>query len=155
MSAIGSQTDVGHCATALIEVAAERAFDFLADPIALGTWSLGCMQVQPAKQEGLYTGFSLYDGAQVWFNLQAHRELMLIDYRVGEPTDLKPRIMVRVVPASCCDLSAAQCYVSLIAWRPAQMTQDRWNRLCSAHEAEIWLIKAKLEGAAFASDRAI
>jgi hypothetical protein len=155
MSGIGSQTDVGHCATVLIDVPAQRAFGFLADPIALGTWSLGCMRVEPTAQTGVYTGFSLYDDGQVWFDIHANRELLLIDYRVGEPAKLKPRIMARVVPAECCDLRDAQCYVSLIAWRPAQMTQDRWNRLCTAHEAEIWLIKARLEGAAFASDRAI
>jgi hypothetical protein len=147
--------DIGHCVTALIEVPAARAFDFLADPIALGTWSLGCMRVNAPTPGGPYSGYSLYDDSQVWFNIKAHRELLLIDYHVGEPGNLKPRISVRIVPAAACNLSDQQCYVSLMAWRPSQMAQGRWNQLCTAHEAEIWLIKARLEGQAFPNERSI
>jgi hypothetical protein len=32
-----------------------------------------------------------------------------------------------------------------IAWRPAGMEDERWERLCAAHEAEIFLIKAQIE----------
>jgi hypothetical protein len=62
---------------------------------------------------------------------------------------------VRIVPAAACDLNDEQCYVSLTAWRPSQMAQGRWNQLCTAHEAEIWLIKARLEGQAFPNERSI
>jgi hypothetical protein len=155
MHGIDGQTDLGHCATALVNVAAQRAFDFLADPLALGTWSLGCMRTQAPNPAGPYTGFSLYDDSQVWFDIEAHRELLLIDYRIGEVGNLKPRISARIVAAETCDLRETQCYISLIAWRPAQMTHERWNRLCAAHEAEIWVIKARLEGAASTPDPSI
>ena len=39
-----------------------------------------------------------------------------------------------------------KCYVSLSAWRPARMVDERWAQLCAAHEAEIWIIKARIEG---------
>ena len=32
--------DFAHCATALVGVGADKAFEFLADPLSLGTWSL-------------------------------------------------------------------------------------------------------------------
>jgi hypothetical protein len=142
---VGEPSGFSHCVTALVKVTAARAFSFLADPLSLGTWSLGCMRTQATQPGGPYSGISLYDDSRVWFDIQAHRELLLIDYLVGTIGDFKPRISVRIVAAETCDLGDAQCYVSLIAWRPAQMTQDHWRRLCAAHDAEIWLIKARLE----------
>ena len=148
MRGIEGHTELGYCVTALLDVPADRAFDFLADPVSLGTWSLGCMRVETPNPQGPYTGFSLYDDSQVWFDIAAYRELLLIDYRVGEIGDLKQRISVRIVRGETCELSNTQCYVSLIAWRPATMTHDRWTQLCTAHEAEIWLIKARIEAKA-------
>ena len=142
---MGQHTDLAHCATALINVPAEDAYTFLADPLSLGTWSLGCMRTQASKPGGPYMGFSLYDDSQVWFDIDARRELLMIDYRVGIVGDLKARISARVVAAETCDLDRTQCYVSLIAWRSSRMTTDRWSQLCTAHDAEIWLIKARLE----------
>ncbi|MDB6089457.1 MAG: hypothetical protein JWN85_2241 [Gammaproteobacteria bacterium] len=150
---MSQHTGYAHCATALVNVTAAVAFDFLADPLSLGTWSLGCMRTQASRPGGPFVGFSLYNDAQVWFNIEAHRELLLVDYLVGTVGNFKPRISARVVAAETCDLEAAQCYVSLMAWRPAQMTQDQWAKLCSAHEAEIWLIKSRLEGSDSVSNR--
>ena len=138
-------TGFGHCTTELVNVAAQRAFDFLTDPLLVGTWSLGCMRTQAPAIAGPYTGFSLFDDSQVWLDIKAHREMLLIDYLVGAADQLRPRISIRLVAAETCDLDATQCYVSLMAWRPSGMQQDRWSQLCAAHEAEIWLIKARLE----------
>ena len=35
--------------------------------------------------------------------------------------------------------------IMLMAWRPAAMDPERWQRLCASHEAELWLIKAQIE----------
>lgn len=145
---MGYSGSPAHCATALVEVDASEAFDFLADPLMLGTWSLGCMRTGPTQSPALFTGYSQYDNSQVWFEVAAHRELLLIDYRVGTPDSLAPRISARVIPAAACDLESDQCYVTLLAWRSAQMSLARWQQLCTAHEAEIWLIKARLESGA-------
>lgn len=132
-----------HCATALIDVTASAAFDFMADPLTLGSWSLGCMNV--TAEQGLYRGTSMFDGSTAWVRIVPHREQLLIDYHVGSPGSLKPRISARIVPGEFCDLPSSQCYVSLLAWRLGGMTDARWKQLCDTHEAEMWLIKAKLE----------
>lgn len=136
------------CATARVNVSAAVAFDFMADPIALGTWALGCMNVDRPADGAPFRGTSMFDGSHLYFEIVPHRALLLLDYRVGTPGDLKPRICARIVPGEVCGLSAEQCYVSLIAWRSSDMSEERWQRLCDSHRAEIWLIKSKLESAA-------
>ena len=140
-----SSSSVSTIVTALVAADAQVAFRFLADPLALGGWSLGCMGTQPDGRDGLYRGRSLFDGAVGWFEIEPHPGLLVIDYLVGTQELRKKRISARVIPASECDLPEGECYVSLIAWRPASMTEPRWQRLCAAHEAEIWLIKAQIE----------
>jgi hypothetical protein len=137
--------DFAHCVTALVNVTAPKAFAFLADPLSLGTWSLGCMRTRAVAPGGPYVGISLYDDSEVTFDVQPHPEQLLIDYGVGGG---KPRNSVRVVAADTCNLADTQCYVSLTAWRPAGMADERWAQLCAAHDAEIWIIKARVEGAA-------
>src|SRR5580704_7638613 len=97
--------DFAHCVTALVNVPAARAFAFLADPLSLGTWSLGCMRTQAAKapmaggvsaRGGPFIGTSLYDDSPASFDVRAHPELLLIDYLVGDAGNLKPRNSVRV-----------------------------------------------------------
>jgi hypothetical protein len=148
--------DFAYCVTALVNAPAAKAFEFLADPLSLGTWSLGCMRprVAPtgaaagatALAEGPYTGTSLYDDSPTSFDVRSHPELLTIDYFVGDAGNLKPRNSVRIIAGDTCDLSDAQCYVSLMAWRLARMADDRWTQLCAAHDAEIWIIKARIEG---------
>jgi hypothetical protein len=141
-------TDLAHAATARIEVEALVAFQFLADPLRLGRWSLGCFDTRPTESAGLYTGISLYDGSRVWFRVDADQARYTIDYHVGDAAAQVPRISARVVPGTVCGLGSGCCYVTLTAWRTASMDDDRWARLLSAHEAEIWLIKAQIEAAA-------
>ena len=95
---------------------------------------------------GPYIGTSLYDDSPASFDVRPHRELLTIDYFVGDAGNLKPRNSVRIIAGDTCDLSDARCYVSLMAWRPARMADDRWAQLCTAHDAEIWIIKGRLEG---------
>jgi hypothetical protein len=138
--------DFAHCVTALVEVRAAKAFAFLADPLSLGTWSLGCMRTRALAPGGPYIGTSVYDDSEGTFDVQPHPELLLVDYLVGGVGGGKPRNSVRVVAADTCDLAVTQCYVTLTAWRPGGMTDERWAQLCAAHNAEIWIIKARLEG---------
>jgi len=139
---------LSHIATALVAAPAEAVFDFLADPLTLGRWSLGCMRTEPTDLDGVFTGWSLFDGGQGWFEIAADRARLWIDYAVGTRERRLPRISARIVPGPVCGLDADRCYASLIAWRPDGMAPDRWIRLCSAHETEIWLIKEQIESAA-------
>ena len=141
-------SDLAHATTLRIDVEAQVAFDFLADPLRLGRWSLGCFDTRAAGSTGLYTGVSLYDGSQAWFRIEADQARYIIDYHVGDAASQAPRISARVIPGSVCGLLKTNCYVTLTAWRTAHMDEDRWARLCSAHEAEIWLIKMQIETAA-------
>ncbi len=136
---------LAHSVTALIEAPADEVFDFLSDPVALGRWSLGCMRTQETDLAGVWTGWSLFDGGQGYFEIVAHRELMLIDYRVGTLEHRQPRISARVVPGAVCGLPAGHSYATLTAWRPPAMPAGRWARLCTAHETEAWLIKEQIE----------
>ncbi len=138
---------LSHAATLRVEVTSDVAFDFLRDPLRLGRWSLGCFDTVPTDVPGLFTGASLYDGARGWFRIDADRERGMIDYHVGDATRQFPRVSARVVAGPVCGLPPASCYVTLMAWRSADMSDERWARLCSAHEAEIWLIKSQIEGA--------
>lgn len=135
----------GHCVTELVNVDAQQAFDFLSNPLNVGTWSLGCMHTEAVAETGHYIGTSLFDGQRLRLQVKASRELLLIDYLVGVVEPLRPRIAIRIVAAETCDLQPDQCYVSIMAWRSAQMSETRWSQLCASHEAEIWLIKARLE----------
>jgi hypothetical protein len=141
-------TDLAHATTLRIEVEAEVAFQFLADPLQLGRWSLGCFETKSTGSAGLYSGVSLYDGTRASFSIDADRTRYIIDYHLGDISAQVPRISARVIPGTVCGLGPSCCYVTLTAWRTVGMDDDRWARLRSAHEAEIWLIKAQIETAA-------
>ena len=136
---------LSHIATARLDVPAHSAFDFLADPVKLGRWSLGCMQTEPTGQPGVYRGRSLYDGNPAWFEIEADPSDLSIAYHIGTPERRLPRIRAQVVRPEICGLPRGSCYASLIAWRCAGMDDERWARLCFAHETEITLIKAQCE----------
>lgn len=141
----GISSELVHTCAALVNAPARAAFDFLADPQSLGRWSLGALDVKPTQQAGIYTGFSMFDGSQAWLAIDAKLELLLVDYRVGTPDNLVPRIFARVVPGNVVGLEQDQCYVALTAWRTASMTAERWHRLRASHEAEILLIDSQIE----------
>ena len=139
---------LAHSVTALIEAPAELTFRCLADPIQVGKWALSSMQAEPADAEGIYRGRSLFDGAQNHFAVTAHPQLLLVEYSVGPRGALKPRIRAQVMRAEDVALPETNCYLTLTAWRPADMSAARWSRLCAAHNVEIWLIKEQVEAAA-------
>jgi hypothetical protein len=139
-----SSSSLSHCVSAGVDVPASFAFAFLADPIRLGHWALGCMRTQPTDEPGIYTGTSLFDGSQGWLSIDAHPDLGLVDYKVGPKGALIHRISARVIAGPNAGLSEGQCLVMLMAWRPAGMEDSRWHRLCASHEAEILLIREQI-----------
>lgn len=138
---------LAHAVTQKVDAPALRAFDFLRDPLMLGRWSLGCFGTFPAGSNGLHAGTSLFDGSQGWFRIEADPERLSIDYLVGLPDALRRRISARVVPGLELGYDASVCLVTLTAWRSVSMAEERWLRLCAAHEAEIYLIKSQIETA--------
>lgn len=148
MAADGVPTpDLCHCVATRLAVPAGFAFAFLADPLRLGRWSLGCMETEATATPGVYTGVSLFDGSRGCFAVDADPERGLIDYRVGPADRLVRRISARVVAGADAGLTDAACLAILTAWRVQGMEDSRWQRLSAAHEAEIWLIKEQVETA--------
>lgn len=139
---------LAHSVTALIEAPAEQTFAFLADPVQVGRWALASMQAEPAETPGIYRGRSIFDGALNYFAVTSHPQLLLVEYSVGPREALRPRIRAQVIRAESVALAATNCYLTLTAWRPADMPLPRWSRLCAAHDIEIWLIKEQVEAAA-------
>jgi hypothetical protein len=136
---------LGHLATAHVLAPADAAFAYLSDPLQLGRWSLGCFATAWDGENGLYTGLSLFDGSKGWFSIDADPARMLVDYSVGRPERLAFRISARVAPGQTVGYESDTCLIMLSAWRPADMPDERWLRLCASHEAEIWLLKAQIE----------
>lgn len=134
-----------HMATRQVLASAARAFAFLSDPVLLGRWSLGCFDTEASGLDGIHTGISLFDGGRGWFRVVPDDERLEVAYLVGAPDDLVHRISARIVPGERIGYPATTCLVSLMAWRPAEMDDTRWERLCVAHETEILLIKAQIE----------
>jgi hypothetical protein len=139
---------LSHSVTALVEASAELTFALLADPVQVGQWALSSMQAEPADVPGVYRGRSLFDGTRNHFAVTPHPQLLLVEYSVGPRESLAPRIRAQVIRAENVGLEATHCYLTLTAWRPADMPTARWSRLCAAHNVEIWLIKEQVETAA-------
>ena len=134
-----------HTVTAEIAVPAESAFRYLADPVKLGLWALGCFDTQSTGTDGLFKGTSLFDGSEAWFRIETDPKRFLIDYHVGDATHQLPRISTRIVPGPNYGQDAEHCMVSMMAWRTSEMLDHRWQRLCATHDAEILMIQAQLE----------
>jgi hypothetical protein len=133
-----------HGVSVEVAVAAQDAFGYLADPQMVGRWALGCFNAQPTKKPGLYRGISLFDDTKAWFWIDSDPRRLIIDYHVGDADHQLPRISIRIVPGPHYGGDAGRCIITMNAWRPVDMTEDRWQRLCATHETEILMIQAQL-----------
>jgi len=135
---------LSHCVTAECAVPARRAYELLADGIAVGRWALGSFDARRVGPN-LFRGRSLFDGAEVLYRPVGDAARLIVDYHVGtSPRALVPRVMARVVPGESTGRSRRSCLVSLLAWRDASMSEARWERLIACHEVEIRLVQAQL-----------
>ena len=134
-----------HTATLPITVPAIEAFEFLTDTEMMGRWAFGAWGLKPAGND-TFVGKSLYEDLEVYCRLKANRELLQVDYEVGEdPARLVPRIISRVIPGEHIDRGAGNCLLSLVAWRSADAGDERWRLTCASHEAEIFRIRHLIE----------
>lgn len=138
---------LSHCATAACDAEAGAAFAFLADPARLGSWALGCWDAELVG-ERVVRGTSLFDASPAYARADPDPERLSVDFAVGsDPEALVHRISARVLPGAQLGFEAGRSLVTLIAWRPADMSDDRWARLVASHEAEILLLRARIEQA--------
>ena len=132
-------------ASVTIESNAETVFKFMSDPNKMDLWSFGTWRVS-VDGDGLVHGRSIFDGSTVFVRIEPNAQNKLIDYCVGiKPGNLEPRIFVRVTPGEVTGSSTQNCVLSMVAFRTEGMSDDRWNRLVTAHAFEVQLIKSLLE----------
>ena len=138
-------TDLAHCASLLCSVAAARAFSYLSDPARLGEWALGCWGAADVGS-GVVRGTSLFDGSATFARPVPNGDNLIVDFEVGnDPGGLVRRISTRVVPGDQLGVSDTKSLVLLTAWRIDSMDNDRWQQLVAAHQAEVLLLRHRLE----------
>ena len=136
---------LSHCATTACDAPADMAFAFLADSSRLGSWALGCWDAQPAG-ERMVRGRSLFDASTSYVRADPDSARLAIDFAVGaDPGELVHRISARVIPGPGLGYGQNRSLLTLLAWRPAEMSDDRWSRLVASHETEILLLRARIE----------
>ncbi len=135
-----------HVVTMLVETPAERAFAYLSSPAKVGEWALGSFGAQRIGKTQAFAGRSLVDGSEAVFAVDADPKRLVIDYLVGaDAAHLTMRISTRVIPGEVLDRTAHSCLVSMMAWRPAGFDDRRWDRLRAFHDAEIHILRHKIE----------
>ena len=133
-----------HHATVAVAAPAERALAFMADGLKLGTWAMGCWNTRAAGPD-LFVGTSLFDGSTGYVRIVVDRALMNVDYHVGPAPDrLAHMNTARVIAGATLGRDPQSCVVTLLAWRPAAMSDAEWRRICVTHEAEMLLIQSWL-----------
>jgi hypothetical protein len=134
-----------HSSTVQIKATTEVAFNYLSDGVAQGDWALGSMRRERIGDH-LYSGTSIFNGAQLLVRIDADKERLMIYYHVGAEIDsLQPRNIVRIVPGEVVGKDESTCLVTLLSWRNYQTDEDRWKLTCLSHETEMFIIKDRIE----------
>ena len=134
-----------HTSTIHVNVNAKNAFDYLSDGVAQGDWTLGSME-RCQIGDDLYSGTSIFNGAELFIKIDADPSRLIIYYHVGADIDeLQPRNMVRVIPGPVVGKSDDACLVTLLSWRSDNVDDDKWKLTCVSHETEMFIIKNRLE----------
>lgn len=139
--------ELSYVVTTDVTAPAKFAFAYLADPSKVGEWALGAFNARPVAGD-VYAGTSLLDGSVVVYRVDADARRGVIDYLVGADAEtLVMRISTRVVPGEILGRGAGTCVVSMSAWRPADFDERRWSRLKAFHDAEIHILRERIETA--------
>lgn len=142
--------DFAHATARLCNAPPTRAIAHLTSAQGMARWNLGLSDCRESKP-GLFSGISLFDGARAWVRTVAVAGIDAVDYHVGpSPERLVARIHARVIPGEVLGHRSGTCVVTLLAWRPQGMTDERWARLVATHETEASLIQAQLDSEASA-----
>ena len=142
--------DLCYTVTALVAAPARTAFDYLADGEKVGDWALGALAAKRVGDSDLFV--SREHGIALCVDADPRR--LVIDYHVGaSASDLVMRIATRVIPGETMGRGAGSCLVSMAAWRPASFDDRRWSRLKGFHDAEIHLIREKIEALGAKNER--
>lgn len=134
-----------HSSTIVVSASTSVAFDYLADGVAQGDWTLGSMERKKIGDH-LYSGISIFDGAELFVRIDVDADRLVIYYHVGvDVENLQPRNVVRVLPGAVVGENDDTCLVTLLSWRSAVADDAKWKLLCVSHETEMFIIKNRIE----------
>ncbi len=136
-----------YCHSSSIEVNIDTgtAFKYLSDGVAQGDWTLGSMQRKKIG-DNTYSGISLFNGDELFIQIEADPEKLIIYYHVGlDLENLQPRNVVRIVPGPVLGKADTVCLITLLSWRSAVADDAKWKLTCVSHETEMYIIKNRLE----------
>jgi hypothetical protein len=134
--------DLCYTVTAHVGAPARVAFDYLADGEKVGDWALGALAAKRVGDSDLFVS----EAHGIALRVDADAKRLVIDYHVGSNAKtLVMRIATRVIPGEAMGRGAGTCLVSMAAWRPKSFDDRRWSRLKAFHDAEIHLIREKIE----------
>ncbi|NKB36826.1 MAG: hypothetical protein GKR93_06590 [Gammaproteobacteria bacterium] len=134
-----------HSSSIEVNVDTDTAFKYLSDGVAQGDWTLGSMQRKKVR-DNTYSGVSLFNGDELFIQIEADLEKLIIYYHVGmDLENLQPRNVVRIVPGPVIGRDETVCLITLLSWRNAAADDAKWKLTCVSHETEMYIIKNRLE----------
>jgi hypothetical protein len=137
-----------HVASIVVDLPAARAFEVLSDPVLRGKWTLGSVDRRLVADD-MIVGRSSFDGSTLYSRLLSYPDLLMHDSHVGpSPDALRPLVQIRVKRGEDIGIDPGQCLVTMIVWRSAAVSDDKWEREYFVWRTEIHLLKAAVEDAA-------
>lgn len=153
-SGVSTSLSPAHVVARVCRASVSDAIAILSTPNGMSHWNLGLWNTRNADVTAgdevigsIVCGDSLFDGSIGYCGVSVRRAEGLVEYRIGrDPHALGAvRITARVTPGGPLGYDESCCLVALLAWRPRDMTDERWARLCATHETEIELLRSQLE----------
>jgi hypothetical protein len=140
-----SDDPIAHSASVVLATDADTAFQFVASGMNQTYWALGSW-ARVDEGGGVVSGTSLWDGSKLYIRPDARADLRLVDYYTGLRRDkLSHVVSARVLPGEPLGHPTGSCVLTLTAWRTPAHTDESWRRTQHAFEAEVHLIKGRLE----------
>ena len=140
------------CHTASIEIAAptDVVLDVVSDGLRQGDWALGSQHRRAGDEEGVFIGISWFDGGETFVRPVPDKDRLYVHYEVGRSAAdaLQPRNVVRIVPGPVIGLAEDRCVATLMTWRDASASDDRWRMTCVSHKTEMYRIRHLAEARA-------
>jgi hypothetical protein len=143
-----------HSASVVIAADADTTFAFVASGLNQSYWALGSW-ARVDEGDGVVSGTSLWDGSKLYIRPDARPDLRLVDYYTGATREkLSHGVSARVLPGEPLGHPPGSCLLILSVWRMPRHTDESWRRTQHAFEAEVHLIKGRIETGVDAATRA-
>lgn len=136
---------IAHTASVVLAVNADTAFEFMASGMNQTYWALGSW-ARVDEGDGVVSGTSLWDGSKLYIRIEAEPRLRLVDYHTGPARDkLKHGVQARILPGEPLGHPAGSSVLTITVWHNPGHTEESWRRTYHAFQAEVHLIKGRLE----------